>query len=89
MTIDFQQTRELLQEFKLTTCSSSNWGGFSSNKAVLMEIESQTYHRQMIAELSGVVVLKLRRLMGRFPMTRLGKQFTKRLLKSGKSANFS
>jgi len=81
MTIDFQQTRELLQEFKLTTCSSSNWVVFSSNrKAVLMEIESQTYHRQMIAELSGVVVLKLRRLMGRFPMTRLGKQFTKRLL---------
>jgi len=43
-----------------------------------MEIESQTYHRQMIAELSGVVVLNM--LMGRFPMTRLGKQFTKRLL---------
>jgi len=68
MTIDFQQTRELLQEFKLTTCSSSNWWSFPpTEKAVLMEIESQTYHRQMIAELSGVVVLKLRRLMGRFP----------------------
>jgi len=55
------------------------WSFPPTEKAVLMEIESQTYHRQMIAELSGVV-FEITAADGQIPMTRLGKQFTKRLL---------
>jgi len=69
MTIDFQQTRELLQEFQFNDLfvQQMGWSFPPTEKAVLMEIDGQTYHRQMIAELSGVVVFEITAADGQIP----------------------
>lgn len=69
MTIDFHQTRELLQEFQFNDLfvQQMGWSFPPTEKAVLMEIDSQIYHRQMIAELSGVVVFEITAADGQIP----------------------
>jgi hypothetical protein len=69
MTIDFQQTRELLQEFQFNDLfiQQMGWSFPPTEKAVLMEIDGQIYYRQMIAELSGVVVFEITAADGQIP----------------------
>jgi len=43
------------------------WSFPPTEKAVLMEIESQTYHRQMIAELSGGGCFEITAADGQIP----------------------
>lgn len=69
MAIDFQRTRELLQEFQLSDLfiEQLGWSSPSSDKAVAMEIEGETYYRQMIAQMSGVYVFEITAQNGQIP----------------------
>ncbi|MEB3180243.1 MAG: DNA methyltransferase, partial [Nostocaceae cyanobacterium] len=62
MTIDFQQSRQLLQEFKFNDLFVYQLGWENPparDKAVPMTINGLTYHRQIVAELLGAVIVEI------------------------------
>ncbi len=69
MAIDFQRTRELLQEFQLSDLfiEQLGWSSPSSDKAVAMELEGEIYYRQMIAQMSGAYVFEITAQNGQIP----------------------
>jgi hypothetical protein len=69
MALDFHRTRDLLHEFKFDDIFiyQLGWSFPSTDKAVVIQVEGETYHRRMIAELSGVVVFEVTAENGQIP----------------------
>lgn len=61
MALDFHRTRDLLHEFKFSDIFvyQLGWSFPPTDKIVAMQVDGETYHRRMIAELSGVVVFEI------------------------------
>ena len=80
MSINFQQSREFLQEFQFNDLFvyQLGWNNPESQRPIEMAIEGEVYYRAKVAELSGVAVLKLAHNRGRFRRLRLEKQFIKK-----------
>jgi hypothetical protein len=79
MSLDFQQSRQLLQDFDFATLFIEvlGWSNPSSAKSVAMEVEGQTYQRQMVAKLSGVVVFEITAADGKIPDAKVRRQVHK------------
>ncbi|HLO48669.1 MAG TPA: RNA-binding domain-containing protein [Nostocaceae cyanobacterium] len=69
MALDLHRTRDLLHEFKFGDIFvyQLGWSFPPTDKAVAIQVEGETYHRQMIAELSGVVVFEITGENGQIP----------------------
>ena len=69
MTIDFSQSRLLLQDFEFSDLfiQQLGWSYPSNDKTVSMEIEGETYSRKAISELLGVVVFEVIAADGEIP----------------------
>jgi hypothetical protein len=76
MTINFQQSREFLQDFKFNDLfvQQLGWSFPSTEKAVTIAIDNTTYSRQAIAELSGVVVFEVTAADGQIPNATMRKE---------------
>ncbi len=79
MSLNFQHSRQLLQDFDFANLFIEvlGWSNPSSAKSVAMEIEGVTYQRRMIAELSGVVVLEVTATDGKIPEAKVRRQVHK------------
>jgi Putative DNA-binding domain/Eco57I restriction-modification methylase len=79
MSLNFQQSRQLLQDFDFAKLFIEvlGWSNPSSAKPVAMEIEDETYQRKMVAELSGVVVLEVMAADGKIPEVKVRRQVHK------------
>jgi Eco57I restriction-modification methylase len=79
MSLNFQQSRQLLQDFDFATLFIEvlGWSNPSSAKSVAMEIEDEIYQRKMVAELSGVVVLEVTAADGKIPEAQVRRQVHK------------
>ncbi len=69
MTIDFQESRQFLEQFQFTDLfiQQLGWSFPPTQKAVRIEMDGEIYYRQMIAELSGVVVFEVTAQSGLIP----------------------
>lgn len=69
MTLNFQQTRELLHKFQFQDLfiQQLGWSDSSQKKAVHLEIEEKTYQYQRIAESSGVAIFEVTAADGNIP----------------------
>ncbi|MCT7949378.1 hypothetical protein NG798_06240 [Ancylothrix sp. C2] len=69
MALDFHPTRDLLHEFKFGDIFIEllGWSFPPTDKLVAIQVEAETYYRQMIAELSGVVVFEITAENGQIP----------------------
>ncbi|BAY91162.1 MULTISPECIES: Eco57I restriction-modification methylase domain-containing protein [unclassified Tolypothrix] len=69
MTLNFQQTRELLHNFQFQDLfiQQLGWSDSSQKKAVTLEIEEKTYQYQRIAESSGVAIFEVTAAEGNIP----------------------
>lgn len=69
MALDFHRTRDLLHEFKFGEIFvyQLGWSFPPTDKAVAIQVEGETYHRRMIAELSAVVVFEITAENGQIP----------------------
>ncbi len=69
MQLDFQGTRQLLDEFKFGDLfiEKLGWSQPSRKKAISLEIENKTYQYQCIAEISGVAVFEVTATDGTIP----------------------
>jgi hypothetical protein len=79
MSLNFQQSRQLLQDFNFAELFIEvlGWSNPSSVRPVAMEIDGETYQRQMVAELSDVVVLEVTAADGRIPDAKIRQQIHK------------
>lgn len=79
MSLNFQHSRQLLQDFDFANLFIEvlGWSNPSSAKSVAMEIEGDTYQRKMVAELSGVVVLEVTATDGKIPEVKVRRQVHK------------
>jgi Alw26I/Eco31I/Esp3I family type II restriction m6 adenine DNA methyltransferase len=79
MSLNFQHSRQLLQDFDFANLFIEvlGWSNPSSAKSVAMEIEGETYQRKMVAELSGVVVLEVTAADGKIPEAKVRRQVHK------------
>jgi hypothetical protein len=79
MSLNFQHSRQLLQDFDFAKLFIEvlGWSNPSSARPVAMEIEGETYQRKMVAELSGVVVLEVTAADGKIPEAKVRRQVHK------------
>ncbi|NJM58313.1 MAG: hypothetical protein HC857_14000 [Synechococcales cyanobacterium RU_4_20] len=79
MSLDFQQSRQYLQDFDFSKLFIEvlGWSNPSSAKPVAMEVEGDTYQRQRIAEISGVVVFEVTAADGTIPAAKVRRQVHK------------
>lgn len=73
MSIDFQQSRDFLQEFKFSDLFvyQLGWNNPDSTKPILMSIEDEVYYRAKVAELAGVAVFEMTSKSGEIPITKV------------------
>jgi hypothetical protein len=73
MTLDFQQTRDLLYNFQFEDLFIQQlaWSQSSRRKAVELEIEEKTYQCKTIAESSGVAVFEVTAADGAIPEAKI------------------
>ncbi|HEY9809200.1 MAG TPA: hypothetical protein V6D13_07655 [Halomicronema sp.] len=71
--LDFNHTRDLLQNFKFTDIfiEQLGWSFPAKNKVVNLQVEGEIYHQQKIAELSGVVVFEVTAENGLIPNAKI------------------
>jgi Alw26I/Eco31I/Esp3I family type II restriction m6 adenine DNA methyltransferase len=69
MTLNFQETRELLHKFQFQDLfiQQLGWSDSSQKKVVHLEIEEKTYQYQRIAESSGVAIFEVTAADGNIP----------------------
>ncbi|MBW4619535.1 MAG: putative DNA binding domain-containing protein [Cyanosarcina radialis HA8281-LM2] len=69
MTINFQQSRKFLQDFKFNDLfvQQLGWSFPSTEKAITIALDNATYSSQAIAQLSGVVVFEITSADGQIP----------------------
>jgi hypothetical protein len=74
MSLNFQQSRQSLQDFDFANLFIEvlGWSNPSSVRPVAMEIEGDIYQRKMVAELSGGVVLEVMAADGKYLRRRCG-----------------
>lgn len=73
MSIDFQQSREFLQEFQFNNLFvyQLGWNNPESQKLIEMSVEGEVYYRAKVAELSGVAVFEISSNSGEIPATKV------------------
>ena len=73
MSIDFQKSREFLQEFQFNDLFvyQLGWNNPESQKPIEMSIEGEVYYRAKVAELSGVAVFEISSHSGEIPATKI------------------
>ena len=73
MSINFQQSREFLQEFQFNDLFvyQLGWNNPESQKLIEMSIEGEVYYRAKVAELSGVAVFEISSQSGEIPATKV------------------
>jgi Putative DNA-binding domain/Eco57I restriction-modification methylase len=76
MSLDFQKSRQLLQDFLFSDLFIEilGWSDPGRQKPIAMEVEGETYYRQMIAELSGVGVFEITAANGQIPGAKIRAQ---------------
>jgi hypothetical protein len=79
MSLNFQQSRQLLQDFDFANLFIEvlGWSNPSSVKSVVMEVEGKTYQRQMVTILSDVVVFEITATDGKIPDAKVRRQLHK------------
>jgi hypothetical protein len=81
MSLNFQQSRDLLYNFQFSDLFIEELGwSQSKQKAVSLEIENKTYQYQSIAKLSGVVVFEITAADGKIPSAKVRDAIHKKLL---------
>jgi len=69
MTIDFEKSRQLLQEFKFNELfiQQLGWSFPPTDKTIIMEVDGEIYHRRQVAEMSGAIAFEVIAADGNIP----------------------
>ena len=73
MSINFQKSRDLLQDFQFNDLFvyQLGWNNPESQRPIEMAIEGEVYYRAKVAELSGVAVFEISSDSGEIPATKV------------------
>jgi Alw26I/Eco31I/Esp3I family type II restriction m6 adenine DNA methyltransferase len=81
MSLNFQQSRQYLQDFNFGELFIEilGWSRPTSQKTVAMEVTGETFERRMVAELSGVTVFEITAASGQIPNAKIRAQLHKEI----------